>query len=115
MEVLRDLHTLVSIKEGKGQEEWLDLGKEKKTIKFRASYPGIAQSANSLSTFTAYHLSLLSSVLSIHTLSIHVFIYLPHACIYMYLLNILSIDSLRAYQLCDSQDQAFGNKVSEFM
>ena len=60
MEVLRDLHTLVSVIESKGQEEWLDLGKEKMTfIKFRASYPSIAQSANRLSTFTAYHLSLL--------------------------------------------------------
>jgi len=53
----------------------------------------IAQSANSLSTFTAYYLSLLSPVLSIHPLSIHVLIYLPHVCIYMYLLNILSINS----------------------
>ena len=83
MEVLRDLHTLVSVKEGKGQKNGSIWGGEK----WPSSNLGklIAQSANSLSTFPTYHLSLFSSVLSIHHLSIHVLIYLSHACIYMHL------------------------------
>ena len=82
MEVLRDLHTLVSIKEGKSQKEWLDLGGEKRPSSNLEIC--IAQSANSLSTFTAYP-PIPPFISTINPPIEYACIDLPTSCIHMYL------------------------------